>query len=524
MIANISKGGFLQPLIEYNEKKVNANEAEILHVENSIKTKNDPEGYKNAISRISSLGYSSKRKDKFFHVSLNFPERDNSKLTKELLINVAKDYMDKMGFSEIPYVIYNHKDTNHPHIHIVTSNINHEKKAVSTSNDRLTSQKITRELEIKYDLTIVPSEKNKYKEELKSNHFLSLKEEINYQLKIALQKYRAQNIAELQNFLNSKNLDIQILKGVREVNGKKVEYDGVVFNKYDGTFKQQQKGIKGSSLYSKATLRNLEKSFTRNIDFHKQNRKGIRNQIDFVLSPYEKISIEELQKKLLLKDIILNYKYDSKYNLVGVSFTDNKTGYKYTGEQIGKNYTAKNISLLIGNKAVLKPSFVTTLNYNKVNSKLTNLTVNQKIQSLIALGFKVQYQANFLLISDYKNKPGEGYIKLLEGLNINPSIIDLYKNSKNIQFNNLTENNKLHFEYNRAIFENNYEKAELILNRIANIDSQNNENLNERVKHVKEYLDNLYQDVYYYQSDDQNENNTIADIDKNKKKRLKRKR
>ena len=151
MIANISKGGFLQPLIEYNEKKVNANEAEILHVENSIKTKNDPEGYKNAISRISSLGYSSKRKDKFFHVSLNFPEGDNSKLTKELLIDVAKDYMDKMGFSEIPYVIYNHKDTNHPHIHIVTSNINHEKKAVSTSNDRLTSQKITRELEIKYD-------------------------------------------------------------------------------------------------------------------------------------------------------------------------------------------------------------------------------------------------------------------------------------------------------------------------------------------------------------------------------------
>ena len=42
------------------------------------------------------------------------------------------------------------------------------------------------------------------------------------------------------------------------------------------------------------------------------------------------------------------------------------------------------------------------------------------------------------------------------------------------------------------------------MNRIANIDSQNNENLNERVKHVKEYLDNLYQDVYYYQSDDQN--------------------
>ena len=166
MIANISKGGFLKPLIEYNEKKVNAKEAEILCVVNAIETKNDPNGYNNGVGQISNLGYSSKRKDKFFHVSLNFPEGDNSKLSKDLLIQIGKEYMEKMGFVDVPFIAYSHHDTNHPHIHIVASNINFEKKAISTSNDRKISQGITREIELKYDLTIVPSEKNKYKEEI----------------------------------------------------------------------------------------------------------------------------------------------------------------------------------------------------------------------------------------------------------------------------------------------------------------------------------------------------------------------
>src|SRR5690606_19319354 len=161
---------------------------------------------------------------------------------------------------------------------------------------------------------------------------------------------------------------------------------------------------------------------------------------------YNKITIDNLQKKLSLKGIELQHKYDSKYNLVGVSFVDFKTGYKYTGEQIGKNYTAKNIAQYIGSKNEIRPNIITTLNYDRFSKNLDHLNINQQVHSLIALGFKVQFQDNSISISDYNNNPGEGYVKINGSVNLNPSIIDLYKSSKNIQFNNLTDENKLHFE------------------------------------------------------------------------------
>lgn len=528
MIANITKGNFLKPLLEYNENKVNKKEATLLSVQNAMTNSKGENGYENAIHRISELGYSSKRKDKFFHVSINFPESDKIKLDDNLLNQIAADYMEQIGFRDLPFIVYKHDDTNHPHIHIICSNINEQKKAIVTSNDRIISQKITRDLEIKYGLTIVSSEKKQISNVNKKTNFTSLNEELNFHLKFALQVYRVQTLTELQNYLNNINLDVQVLKGVKELSGKKTAWDGVVFNKLDNDFKQNQKGIKASSLYLKPTLNNLEKAFIRNISFHKSNRKVIRNQIDYSLSSYDKIKIEDLQRKLLLKNIELNVKYDSNSNLVGLSFIDTKTGYKYTGEQIGKNYTAKNIRSYIGSKTELKPTVLTTINFKKYQEKIEkeNLNINQKLQTLIYLGFKVHYDKNSIFISDYKNKTGEGYIKLYDSININASTIELYKNSKNIKFNDLSEINKLHFEYNRNKFDNNIEKLNDILFKIDQINNpKENGGFNkERNVFVQEYLDNLYQDIYNYQSDDNQEHFSISDIDKKKKRGPKRKR
>ncbi|MGI8583448.1 MAG: relaxase/mobilization nuclease domain-containing protein [Chitinophagaceae bacterium] len=39
--------------------------------------------------------------------------------------------MDKIGFAEQPYLVYQHLDAGHPHIHIVTTNIQQSGKRIS---------------------------------------------------------------------------------------------------------------------------------------------------------------------------------------------------------------------------------------------------------------------------------------------------------------------------------------------------------------------------------------------------------
>ena len=119
MIANITTGSFLKPLFDYNQKKVKEGVAKTLLVGNVF-----DQSEQTAQNLMLSIASQSKRKDKFFHASLNFPVDDKVALSDTLMKQISKDYMAGMGFPEDhPIVIYRHEDTEHPHLHIVTSKI-----------------------------------------------------------------------------------------------------------------------------------------------------------------------------------------------------------------------------------------------------------------------------------------------------------------------------------------------------------------------------------------------------------------
>src|SRR3954452_19551010 len=61
--------------------------------------------------------------------------------------------MDKIGFGEQPYLVYQHVDAGHPHLHIVTTNIKADGKRIDTFNiGRNQSEKARQELEQKFKL------------------------------------------------------------------------------------------------------------------------------------------------------------------------------------------------------------------------------------------------------------------------------------------------------------------------------------------------------------------------------------
>lgn len=519
MIANITQGCFLGPLLKYHNDKVNSHEASIIDVGGVV----FQHSLKNAESRIAGLGYNSKLKDKFFHVSLNFPPDDINVLSNDVLKNIAKEYIKGVGFdSDHPYIVYKHKDTIHPHIHIVTSKIDVNGRCNAKANNYRQSQRLTRELEKKYNLTKVSSQKKQIIVPQKISHLCNLRDRLNFHLKYAFEQYRVKNYRELQVYLNENHLDITTISGTSMVGDKMVSYEGIIFNDMSGDFRQNQKGIKASALYLKPTKKNLDIIFNKNKESYKVKKEHIKKVLDYTFSKYDKISLDDLKTILLKKNIVLNFKKDANDKLVGISFSDATDGFKFTGENLGKGYTAKNIVIFIGEKTITKPSELTKVLFLKYKDSIVNSVDRIKeIENLIKLGFNVQLDKNNLYISDYNNSMLKDFALLRRNVeDVTPEAIQLIKKTYSLNFNDLSNLDKLSFKYNRAKADNDLPKVESIKLKMESLNKLNIDDNDGFSKNISQNKSNeLFNDVIETQQIDHIQNDDgISDADKKKKK------
>lgn len=152
MIAKISTGTYTFGMVNYNHKKTNKKkngekEAVLLGTKNIIL-----DDLNSIVSTI--MDYNSKNSNvekTNIHISLNFHKDDI--LSNEDISEIAHDYMEQMGYDAQPYALYRHFDKEHPHVHIVSSQINSEGEKINDSYIYYRSQKLTRNLEVKYGIT-----------------------------------------------------------------------------------------------------------------------------------------------------------------------------------------------------------------------------------------------------------------------------------------------------------------------------------------------------------------------------------
>ena len=76
------------------------------------------------------------------HISLDFSAQDKEKLTNGKMIEIAKQYMAKMGYSNTQYLIARHNDTDHPHLHLILNRIDSDGKRISDQNERIRSTQV----------------------------------------------------------------------------------------------------------------------------------------------------------------------------------------------------------------------------------------------------------------------------------------------------------------------------------------------------------------------------------------------
>src|SRR5689334_4733599 len=117
MVSKITFPDSLLDALNYHEQKVQKGRAELLQAENFLPEKDQMER-------------NTRAKTKLLHVSLNFDPSEN--LSKKELVQIATDYMNKIGFGDQPYLVYRHEDAGHPHIHVLTTTIQQDCKRINT--------------------------------------------------------------------------------------------------------------------------------------------------------------------------------------------------------------------------------------------------------------------------------------------------------------------------------------------------------------------------------------------------------
>lgn len=161
------------------------------------------------------------------HVSLSFSAEDKDKLSNKFLIQITREYMQKMGIVNTQYIVAQHFDKEHPHIHFCFNRVNNNGETISDSKDQDRSIRICRELTEKYGLHIAEG-KEKVKE-----HRLKEPDKTKYEIYNVLKDAipQCKNWDQLIKALNTQGIDVKY-----KYNGQTDEKQGIIFMKNGYSF------------------------------------------------------------------------------------------------------------------------------------------------------------------------------------------------------------------------------------------------------------------------------------------------
>ena len=156
------------------------------------------------------------------HISLSFSTQDSSRLSNEFMVQVACEYMEKMGIKDTQYIIGRHFDKEHPHVHIAFNRIDNNGKTISDNNDRFRSEKVCKELTVQYDLYFA-SGKEKIKE-----HRLKEPDKTKYEIYQTLRDKipKSREWKTLLTYLKKEGIDMRF-----KYKGNTQEVQGIIFEK-----------------------------------------------------------------------------------------------------------------------------------------------------------------------------------------------------------------------------------------------------------------------------------------------------
>ncbi|AWX08541.1 conjugal transfer protein MobB [Prevotella intermedia] len=336
MIAKISATENLGGALGYNFKKVQHNEASVLCV-NELREGFDGTYRIDKVLRDMQALIPEKCRTKktVFHCSLN-PHPDE-KLSDETLTQIAKEYMEALGYGKQPYIVFKHSDIAREHIHIVSLRVNSKGRKINDKFEKRRSKQISDVLERKYNL--IPSSKVSEQAVTETPKVDigkgNIKEQVASTLRMVLKHYRFCSLGELNAILSKYNLAVEEVK--TEFRGKK--YDGLVYVPTDDKANKLSTPIHASDIGRGVGYTAVQNRMQKSKQIIKPLIPAIRNRVLQVMCTSPRTA-EEFRQRLEEGGLRVFIRKNESGRIYGITFIDDKEGIALNGSRLGKGYSA----------------------------------------------------------------------------------------------------------------------------------------------------------------------------------------
>lgn len=337
MVAKISVGKSLYGALAYNGEKINEAKGRLLATNKIFNDGTGTVDINRAMNDFRSyMPEHTKVEKPVLHISLN-PHPDDV-LTDTELQDIAREYLEKLGYGNQPYLIFKHEDIDRHHLHIVTVNVDENGRRLNQDFLYRRSNRIRKELEQKYGLH--PAERKN----LRLDNPLSkvdasagdVKKQVGNTVKALNRQYRFQTMGEYRALLSLYNITVEETQG--NVRGR--EYHGLVYSVTDDMGNKVGNPFK-SSLFGKSVgYEGVQKQFARSKQQIKERKLADitgRTVLSVLESTYDK---DKFVSRLKEKGIDTVLRYTEEGRIYGATFIDHRTGCVLNGSRMGKELSA----------------------------------------------------------------------------------------------------------------------------------------------------------------------------------------
>jgi len=356
MVAKITCPRNINRALNYNEQKVGQGKAECLYAGNFLREAGELNFYEKLHRFEHQNALNDRAKTNTLHISLNFDAGD--KLDRETLIQIASDYLEKIGFGKQPYLVYQHYDAGHTHLHLVTTSIGQDGKRINTYNiGKNQSERARKELELAYKLVPAESKKQQYKQVVSAEEKwkeslmhqavgaqrvqygkMETKRAIQNVLDAVINHYKYTSLSELNAVLKLYN----VIADRGAETSRLYQMKGLYYRVLDERGNKIGAPIKASVFYMKPTLKYLERKFVQNETLKQPHKQKIKTRINWALFKGDK-TIPEFRKALEKEGIQVVVRQNDKGMIYGITYIDFNSKCVFNGSDLGKEYSAKGI-------------------------------------------------------------------------------------------------------------------------------------------------------------------------------------
>ena len=375
MIAKISATENLGGALGYNFKKVEKGEASILLAQGLYQNKEGTYTMAEVFPDMQALIPEKCRTKKMvFHCSLN-PHPDD-KISDEQLVQVAREYMEALGYGNQPYIVFKHSDIAREHIHIVSLRVDSRGQKINDKFEKRRSKQITDALERKYNLILSSKVTDKAMKETPKIDTTqrNIKEQVASALRMVLKHYKFCSLGELNAILSQYHLAVEEVK--TEFRGKK--YEGLVYVPTDDKGDKVSSPIHASDIGRGVGYTAVQNRMQKSKQAIKPLISIIRYRVLQTMRTSPKTE-EELRQRLEEQSLRVFIRKNESGRIYGITFIDDEQGVALNGSRLGKVYTANVFNEYLSNPTH-NPFLDETL-YGSPSARLEQSATVQPLQS-----------------------------------------------------------------------------------------------------------------------------------------------